>query len=109
MIFVRDGYHFCLKSSRELDVNAKELERSSQLALARASHPSRARTFVGVVMCHISAYPLLSAYCRSIYRYKRMCLLTRLYGSYIMGAKDVWHLLHRSPRALCYASRVHVI
>ena len=31
-------------------------------------------------MCHISAYPLLSAYCHSVYRYKRMRLLTRVYG-----------------------------
>ena len=38
-------------------------------------------------------------------------------NSYVMGARDVWHLLHRSPRALCprvegnkcHASRVRVI
>ena len=48
---------------------------------AQASHPSRAKTLVGVVMCRISAYPLLSAYCHSVYRYKRMRLLTRVYGN----------------------------
>ena len=32
-------------------------------------------------MFHISAYPLLSTYYHSVYRYKRMCLLTRVYGS----------------------------
>ena len=32
------------------------------------------------VMCHISAYPLLSAYCHSVHRYKRMRLLTRVYS-----------------------------
>ena len=31
-------------------------------------------------MRYISAYPLLSAYCPSVYRYKRMRLLTRVYG-----------------------------
>ena len=36
--------------------------------------------FVGVVMCHISTYSLLSAYCRPVYRYKRMRLLTTVYG-----------------------------
>ena len=36
--------------------------------------------FVGVVMHLVSAHPLLSAYCRSVYRYKRMRLLTRVYG-----------------------------
>jgi hypothetical protein len=41
---------------------------------------SRVQTFVGVVIRFISAYPLLSAYCRSVYRYKRMRLLTRVYG-----------------------------
>jgi hypothetical protein len=39
-----------------------------------------ASPFVGVAMRFISAYPLLSAYCRSVYRYKRMRLLTRVYG-----------------------------
>ena len=39
--------------------------------------------YVGVVMCHTIAYPLLSAYMysRSVYHYKRMCLLTRVYGN----------------------------
>ena len=69
-------------SSWAAAVNAKALNRSSQLALvlARASHPSHAQTFVGVVMCHINVYPLLSAYCCSVHHYKRMRLLTRVYG-----------------------------
>ena len=46
-----------------------------------ASHPSRAQTFVGVVMCHIGAYLLLSAYCHSVYRYKRV---------YTIGEMDWW-------------------
>ena len=36
-------------------------------------------------MCHTSAYALLSAYCRSVYRYKRMRLLTRVYGIHVFS------------------------
>ena len=42
---------------------------------------SRAQMFVGVIMCLTSTYPFLSAYYRSVYRYKRMRLLTRVYGT----------------------------
>ena len=53
----------------------RQSDRSSQLV----STPSCAQTFVGVVMCHINAYPLSSAYSCFIYHYKRMRILTRLY------------------------------
>ena len=36
--------------------------------------------FVGVVLRLVSAHPLLSAYCHSVYRYKHMRLLTRVYS-----------------------------
>ena len=36
---------------------------------------------VGVVYTSISAYPLLSAYFLTTYAYKRMCLITRVYGN----------------------------
>ena len=72
-----------IASTHHLERHLQTLKCSIDRALVLvglASHPSRAQTFVGVVMCHISAYPLLSAYCHSVYRYKRMRLLTRVYG-----------------------------
>ena len=69
---------------RQLAVNAKTLDQSSASAGAitvgpRIHHvPKRLWAW----LCHISAYPLLSAYCRSVYRYKRMRLLTRVYGRF---------------------------
>ena len=49
--------------------------------------------------------------------YTKIILSDIVRNSYITGARDVWHLLHRSPRALCprvegnkcHTSRVRVI
>ena len=64
-------------------VNAKALDQSSQLALARASLASITCPNV----CGHGYVPYtckriyISAYCRSVYSYKCMRLLTRLYGT----------------------------
>ena len=49
----------------------------------RSRYGSHAQIFVGVVMC-ISVYPLLGAYYLTTYCYKRMRLLTRFYGIFII-------------------------
>ena len=59
-------------------VNAKALDRSSQLALARVLAGLTSITCPNV--CGRGHVPYISAYCHSVYRYKRMRLLTRLYG-----------------------------
>ena len=62
-------------------VYANVLDRSIELVCLA----SRAQMFVGVVnMRLISAYPLLSTYYHTVYRYKRMRLLARVYGSIII-------------------------
>ena len=59
-----------------------------------------ARIFVGVVMYIIGAYHLLSTYYLSTYCYKRMRLLTRLYG--------MWPYL-RKPAMLPMNAKVELV